>query len=224
MEKLVFVTLAITIASMIVNVDAGFFGDYDSIGSSGSPFQTISLGDNYAPHRSNVNMFGGGGGGAFGSSGFGGGNSDALLQNVHIRSFGLSRPHGMSGGSGNGRRNRGKKGKKSEKGDEDSTKKKEDDVIETTDKSKSDAKKKQKDEALEWGKPISSVEYMELTAKVEKEWKKLQERQWETMQKLKAERALNAKKATNGKKYYGEQEKPTKKINIEREDDGRNDD
>lgn len=114
MGKFVFFSLAISIARMIVLGEARFFGDYDSIGSSGLHYQTMSHGGNYAPHRSD--LFGGG----VGSSG----NSDAPLQISRIGGFGCSHRlfrsrasgDGNGGGtSGNGRRGRGgKDGKRGE--------------------------------------------------------------------------------------------------------------
>lgn len=117
MGKLVLFSLSISIACMIAIVDANFFGDYDSIGSSGSHYQ--SIGDGYAPHRSNFDAFGG----------------DGPLQNVHMGGFGriggsshrLSRPRGSGGGSGSGRGGRGGTGDKGKRSKGSNKKKEETD-------------------------------------------------------------------------------------------------
>lgn len=134
MQKIVFFSFVISIASVIVISEAGFFGDYDSIGQS---IQSMGFGGRHSQHRQASNDgdgiqslgFGGFGRSIGGGSGFDDYPSEPrYTQNVGMGgSFHRRRsPHGHgngggSGGGGNGNGNgnghRGSKGEQSAKSD-----------------------------------------------------------------------------------------------------------
>lgn len=108
MKKCVVFSFALSIAFMTVLTEANFFGDYDSVGSSGSHHQTIPfIGDhNSNQQRSHYDAFDG--------------DDDDSFQNVRVGGFG----HGSSG------RKRGSSHSKSEsskKNERESSKKNDDD-------------------------------------------------------------------------------------------------
>lgn len=53
-EKLVVVLFVTTFTCMAVTIEANFFGDYDSVGSSNSHYQTMAFDGSHSPHQSNL--------------------------------------------------------------------------------------------------------------------------------------------------------------------------
>lgn len=186
MEKCVVFSLAISMACTKTITEARFFGDYDSMGSSGLHYQTMSFEDNFATHSSHLDPFGGTGG---------------PLQNVRMGNFG-----GISGRfrSVTGRFRRGRGGKhdkinkidKSTKYDTHSNNKKGDEAptesIPEMDKTESallharDEKKKIKEAQRIFIDRLSLTTFQHLRSDAKRESKSLQGNPW-AMQKGKNE-------------------------------------